>query len=176
MHIVLFSKRWAQYCLTCACVVLLGACGDKVETANTKTLIQDTAVMKLPLEGYQVIPFNIAKEDVTLEIFLKVYNASNVEAKITEIFLDVMMNGTKVGSINESSEFTIMPTQTTEVSYKFSFNPSLVIKNIVNILTLTVALKDVVIVADGYMKVKSGLLSTTVPFTYQNTLKNLLKK
>jgi hypothetical protein len=69
-----------------------------------------------------------------------------------------------------------MPTQTTEVSYKFSFNPSLVIKNIVNILTLTVALKDVVIVADGYMKVKSGLLSTTVPFTYQNTLKNLLKK
>jgi LEA14-like dessication related protein len=126
------------------------------------------------ISGLKIV--NIAKEDVTLEIFLKVYNASNVEAKITEIFLDVMMNGTKVGSINESSEFTIMPTKTTEVSYKFSFNPSLVIKNIVNILTLTVALKDVVIVADGYMKVKSGFLSTTVPFTYQNTLKNLLKK
>jgi len=126
------------------------------------------------ISGLKIV--NIAKEDVTLEIFLKVYNASNVEAKVTEIFLDVMMNGTKVGSINESSEFTIMPTKTTEVSYKFSFNPSLVIKNIVNILTLTVALKDVVIVADGYMKVKSGFLSTTIPFTYQNTLKNLLKK
>lgn len=126
------------------------------------------------ISGLKIV--NIAKEDVTLEIFLKVYNASNVEAKVTEIFLDVMMNGTKVGSINESNEFTIMPTQTNEVSYKFSFNPSLVIKNIVNILTLTVALKDVVIVADGYMKVKSGFLSTTVPFTYQNTLKNLLKK
>jgi LEA14-like dessication related protein len=125
------------------------------------------------VSGLKIV--NIAKEDVTLEIFLKVYNASNVEAKVTEIFLDVMMNGTKVGSINESNEFTIMPTQTTEVSYKFSFNPSLVIKNIVNILTLTVALKDVVIVADGYMKVKSGFLSTTVPFTYQNTLKKLLK-
>ena len=126
------------------------------------------------VSGLKIV--NIAKEDVTLEIFLKVYNASNVEAKITEIFLDVMMNGTKVGSINESNEFTIMPTQTTEVSYKFSFNPSLVIKNIVNILTLTVALKDVVIIADGYMKVKSSFLSTTVPFTYKNTLKNLLKK
>jgi len=126
------------------------------------------------ISGLKIV--NIAKEDVTLEIFLKVYNASNVEAKVTEIFLDVIMNGTKVGSINESTEFTVKPTQTTEVSYKFSFNPSLVIKNIVNILTLTVALKDVVIVADGYMKVKSGFLSTTVPFTYQNTLKNLLKK
>ena len=126
------------------------------------------------ISGLKIV--NIAKEDVTLEIFLKVYNASNVEAKVTEIFLDVIMNGTKVGTINESTEFTIKPTQTTEVSYKFSFNPSLVIKNIVNILTLTVALKDVVIVADGYMKVKSGFLSTTVPFTYQNTLKNLLKK
>jgi len=69
-----------------------------------------------------------------------------------------------------------MPTQTTDVSYKFSFNPSLIIKNIVNILTLTVQLKDVVIVGDGYMKVKSGFLSTTIPFAYQNTLKNLLKK
>lgn len=126
------------------------------------------------ISGLKIV--NIAKEDVTLEIFLKVYNASNVEAKVTEIFLDVIMNGTKVGSINESTEFIVKPTQTTEVSYKFSFNPSLVIKNIVNILTLTVALKDVVIVADGYMKVKSGFLSTTVPFTYQNTLKNLLKK
>jgi LEA14-like dessication related protein len=125
------------------------------------------------ISGLKII--NIAKEDVTLEIFLKVYNASNVEAKVTEIFLDVMMNGTKVGAINESNEFTIMPTQTTDVSYKFSFNPSLVIKNIVNILTLTVALKDVVIQADGYMKVKSGFLSTTVPFTYENTLKKLLK-
>ena len=130
--------------------------------------------IKYTISGLKIV--NIAKEDVTLEIFLKVYNASNVEAKVTEIFLDVIMNGTKVGSINESTEFTIKPTQTTEVSYKFSFNPSLVIKNIVNILTLTVALKDVVIVADGYMKVKSGFLSTTVPFTYQNTLKNLLKK
>ena len=126
------------------------------------------------ISGLKIV--NIAKEDVTLEIFLKVYNASNVEAKVTEIFLDVIMNGTKVGSINESTEFTVKPTQTTEVSYKFSFNPSLVIKNIVNILTLTVALKDVLIVEDGYMKVKSGFLSTTVPFTYQNTLKNLLKK
>jgi len=126
------------------------------------------------ISGLKIV--NISKEDVTFEIFLKVYNASNVEAKVTEIYLDVMMNGTKVGSINESNEFTIMPTQTTDVSYKFSFNPSLIIKNIVNILTLTVQLKDVVIVADGYMKVKSGFLSTTIPFAYQNTLKNLLKK
>ena len=88
------------------------------------------------ISGLKIV--NIAKEDVTLEIFLKVYNASNVEAKVTEIFLDVMMNGTKVGSINESSEFTIMPTKTTEVSYKFSFNPSLVIKNIVNIFPNTI--------------------------------------
>jgi LEA14-like dessication related protein len=126
------------------------------------------------ISGLKIV--NISKEDVTFEIFLKVYNASNVEAKVTEIYLDVMMNGTKVGSINESNEFTIMPTQTTDVSYKFSFNPSLIIKNIVNILTLTVQLKDVVIVGDGYMKVKSGFLSTTIPFAYQNTLKNLLKK
>jgi LEA14-like dessication related protein len=107
---------------------------------------------------------------------MDVYNASNVEATITEIFLDFTMNGVKVGSINESQEFVILPTKTSQVRYNFTFNPSLVFKNIVNIATLTLSLKDVKFVADGYIKVKSSFLSTTVPFTYENTLKNLLKK
>jgi LEA14-like dessication related protein len=118
----------------------------------------------------------ISQGDVTIEVIMDVYNASNVEATITEIFLDFTMNGVKVGSINESQEFVILPTKTSQVRYNFIFNPSLVFKNIVNIATLTLSLKDVKFVADGYIKVKSSFLSTTVPFTYENTLKNLLKK
>ena len=86
------------------------------------------------------------------------------------------MNGVKVGSINESQEFKILPTKTSQVRYNFTFNPSLIFKNIVNIAALTLSLKDVKFVADGYIKVKSSFISTTVPFTYENTLKNLLKK
>ena len=106
---------------------------------------------------------------------LPIYNASNVDATISEIFLDVTMNGIKVGSINESTPFNIKATATTQVRYNFTFNPSLVLKNVVNIVALTLSLKDINFVADGYLKVRSGFITTTLPFIYQNTLKNLLK-
>lgn len=125
------------------------------------------------ITGVRIV--NVQKGDVTLEIIMDVYNASNVDATISEIFLDVTMNGIKVGSINESQEFSIKSTSTTQVRYNFTFNPSLIIKNIVNIAALTLSLKDINFVADGYLKVRSGFISTTIPFTYQNTLKNLLK-
>ena len=119
---------------------------------------------------------NITKWDVTIEVIMDIYNASNVEAKVTEIFLDFKMNDIKVGSINESEEFTIKPTKTSQVRYNFTFNPSLIVKNIVNIATITLSLKDVKFVADGFIKVKSSFISTTIPFAYENTLKNILKK
>lgn len=119
---------------------------------------------------------NITKGDVTIEVIMDIYNASNVEAKVSEIFLDFKMNDIKVGSINESEEFTILPTKTSQVRYNFTFNPSLIVKNIVNIATITLSLKDVKFVADGFIKVKSGFISTTIPFAYENTLKNILKK
>ena len=52
----LFSSLGSQFCLTFACVVLLGACGDKVEQANTKPWLPDTVAVKLPLEGKVIIP------------------------------------------------------------------------------------------------------------------------
>lgn len=119
---------------------------------------------------------NISKELVTLNITQQVYNPSNVEASVSEIYLDVLINGINVGNVNEDKEFVILPNQTTDVSYSFSFNPSIIIKNIVNLVTLTLALKDVKIQANGYVKVKSGFVSTTIPFTYDNNLKSLLKK
>lgn len=125
------------------------------------------------LVGLKVL--NFTKDQVTLEITQKIYNASNVEAKVTEMYLDVFLNGVKVGNIDESTDILILPTKSTNVSYKLTFDPQLILKNIVNLVTLTVALKDMTIKAEGYVKVNSGFIYTTIPFTYNNNLKSLLK-
>ena len=118
---------------------------------------------------------NIAKDDVSLDITQQVYNASNVAATVTEIYLDVYLDGIKVGNINEIQDIIILPTKSTNVSYRFSFNPTLVLKNVVNLVTLTLKLKDLKINAEGYVKVHSGFIYTTIPFSYENNLKSLLK-
>lgn len=118
---------------------------------------------------------NISKEDIALDITQRIYNASNVEAVVTEVYLDVSLDGIKVGNINEIQDIVVLPTKSTDVSYRFSFNPTLILKNVVNLVTLTLKLKDLKINVEGYVKVHSGFIYTTIPFSYENNLKSLLK-
>jgi len=117
---------------------------------------------------------NVTKQEVSLEITQKLYNASNVEAKVSEMFLDLYVNEVKVGTIDEAKDILLLSNKSTDLTYKLSFDPQLILKNVVNLVNLTLALKDMLIRAEGYVKVKSGFISTTIPFTYKNNLKSLL--
>jgi len=122
--------------------------------------------------GIRTITFN----EVTLDISAKIYNASNVEATVKEMYLDILLNGIKVGSVNEVKDITILPTQTSIVQFSFTFNPRLIAGNIVNIVSLTTLLKDVIFTAKGYVKVQSSFITTSIPFEYENNLKSLIGK
>jgi LEA14-like dessication related protein len=127
---------------------------------------------------YQVVGFKIAKvsaNSVSVDITNRIYNASNVEATVQELYLDFLLNNVRIGQVNEVKDIVIKPQQTTDVTYRFTFDPKLVIKNIVDLITFSVAAKDMTFVAKGYAKVKSSFLQTTIPFEYKNTLKNFLK-
>jgi LEA14-like dessication related protein len=124
------------------------------------------------LKGFKII--NVAKEAVTLEITQRIFNSSNVEANVSEMYLDLYINQIKVGTIDESKDILLLPNKSTDVSYKLTFDPQLILKNVVNLVTLTIALKDMQIKAEGYVKVKSSFISTTIPFSYKNNLKSLL--
>lgn len=115
------------------------------------------------------------KTKVSLDISALIFNASNVEAVVTQMYLDVFINGIKVGNVNEIKDITILPKQSTSIQFNFSFDPQLIAKNIVDLVTLSVAAKDIVIDIKGYIRVKSGFLSTPLPFEYRNNLKSYLK-
>jgi LEA14-like dessication related protein len=127
---------------------------------------------------YQVVGFKIAKvsaNNVSVDITNRIYNASNVEATVSELYLDFLLNDVRIGQVNEVKDIVIKPQQTTDVTYRFTFDPKLVIKNVVDLITFSVAAKDMTFVAQGYAKVKSSFLKTTIPFEYKNTLKNFIK-
>lgn len=127
---------------------------------------------------YQVTGIRIRefkKDKVSLDISALIFNASNVEAVVTQMYLDVFINGINVGNVNEIKDITISPKKSTNIQFNFSFDPQLIAKNIVDLVTLSVAAKDIVIDIKGYIRVKSGFLSTPLPFEYRNNLKSYLK-
>ena len=128
---------------------------------------------------YEVTKVNvvsISKTKITLTVWAKIYNASNVDAVVKEMFLDFFINGVKVGNIMEQKDITIEPMQTSLINFNFSFDPSVIGKNIVDLISLSLKAKDIDFKLNGYVGVESGGLKATLPFGYENNLKNLLKK
>ena len=117
----------------------------------------------------------VQQRGAVLDITQKIFNASNVEATASEVYLDVYLNNIKVGNINEVKDILIQPQKSTDVTYRFSFNPSIILTNVVNLITLSLAIKDLNIKVEGYVKVHSGFIYTTLPFSYNNNLKSILK-
>jgi LEA14-like dessication related protein len=126
---------------------------------------------------YQVVGLKIRSftpSSVSMDLTTRIYNASNVEATVKEMYLDFFINGIKVGNVNEVKDILILPSRTTDVSFNFAFNPRLIGKNILDLISLSIQAKDLVFDVKGYIKVKSSFLTPTIPFEYQNNLKNIL--
>lgn len=127
---------------------------------------------------YQIVGVKIVKiatDNISLDITNRIYNASNVEATVTEMYLDFYLNNVLIGNVNEAKDLVILPLKTTDVTYRFTFNPKLIIKNLVSVVTFAVSAKDMTFEARGYAKIKSGFVQTTIPFEYKNNLKSFLK-
>lgn len=119
---------------------------------------------------------SISKNLVSLDITAQIYNASNVEATVKQMYLDFFVNGVRVGNINEVKDILILPLKSTNVTFNFSFSPSLIGKNVAEILTATLGIKDIILDIKGFIKVRSAFIGATVPFEYQNNLKSLIGK
>ena len=126
------------------------------------------------VRGLKIREFS--KQKVSIDVTALIFNASNVEATVTQMYLDVYTNGVKVGNVNEIKDILIKPKQSTLIDFNFSFDPTIIAKNIVDLITISVSSKDIVINIKGYIRVKSGFLSTPLPFEYTTNLKSYLKK
>ena len=115
-------------------------------------------------------------DNITLQINTRITNNSNVEAKVTEIFLDAYLNRVAVGNITEVKDIYVKSNGSSDFSFNFSFNPKIVLGNLINIVTLSVGTKDVIFSINGYVRVESGFIKTTIPFEYENNLKSLIQK
>ena len=124
--------------------------------------------------GLKVV--SITTENLIFDVTTRITNNSNVSATITEIYLDAYVNGQNVANINEVKDIFVKANGSSDFTFRLNISPKMVLGNIVNIVTLSTNTKDLFLNLDGYVKIKSGFLSVSLPFEYQNNIKSLIKK
>jgi LEA14-like dessication related protein len=139
-----------------------------------KTQLEILQNFQYKVIGIRIV--TIAKDNITLDINTRITNQSNVEANVKEVYLDAYINGVKAGNINEVKNIYVKANGYSDFSFRFNFNPQIILGNIINIVTLSVGAKDIIFGLDGYVKVEGKLIKATIPFKYSNNLKSLIKK
>jgi len=76
----------------------------------------------------------ISKDVISIEVTMSVINYSNINATIKEMFLDLFLNGIKVGNVQESKDILIKSGGETNISFTFNILPALILTNITQFL------------------------------------------
>lgn len=129
--------------------------------------------------SYRIVGFNFAKvtiEEITVSLRIKFISNADLEAKIENVFLDVYVEGNAVGYISNDVPFVVPAHGSSYIDLTFSFSPRLILRNVVNVALAGIGNKNMRFSFDGYAKVKSGWLRTTLPVKYTTTLQEYLAK
>ena len=125
---------------------------------------------------YKVIDFTFDVADLqTIKGVLKFRFSSiaDIELTIKKFYLDVYINGDRVGYVEDVNTFIIPAQGYTDIPFSYTIDPQYVIKNMVDIIAYSTKLKDAIITFDGYAQVKSGFISATIPIKSNCSVKNM---
>lgn len=125
---------------------------------------------------WKVLDFSLDTIDLKVikgTIKFRFASISDVELIINKFYLDVYVNGERIGYIEDVNTFIIPANGYTDISFAYTLNPQFIIKNVVDIVAYTTRSKDAILTFDGYAKIKSGFISATVPIKSDCSVKNL---
>lgn len=124
---------------------------------------------------WKVVDFSFDVADLkTIKGIIKFRFGSiaDLELIVSRFYLDVFVNGDRVGYIEDSETFIIPANGYTDIPFSYTINPQLVLKNVVDIILSSTKLNDAIITFEGYAEVKSGFISATVPIKTNCSVKN----
>jgi hypothetical protein len=126
---------------------------------------------------YKIVDFKIENFDLQKikgSISVLFGSQADVEVVIQNFILDFYFNDKKVGYIEDTTEFVIPARGYTTIPFKYTLNPQLIFNNTVDIVSYALRQKDASISVRGYAKLKSGIVTATLPISYQTTIKQIL--
>lgn len=125
---------------------------------------------------WKVLGINFDSISLTLlkgKITFRFLNKSDIEIIVSNFYLDMYLNNTYIGWLEDTREFVIPAKGYNDIEFGFSLNPQLVIKNALDILTLGTRLKDAIFSFKGAITARSGFVKASVPIACDCSVKNM---
>lgn len=110
--------------------------------------------------------------EVVVEITMKIYSKSRLEAKITDLNLDVFVEGKKWGTINETNPIIIPAKAFSIITLDVAILPKTIAFDFVNLSSQIQAKKDAEVIINGYAKVQTAFIKTNIPFEHKTTVRD----
>jgi len=125
------------------------------------------------IAGFKIIRFNI--NELAVDVTFLFSSSADVEATINKLYLDLYLDGKNVGFLNEVRKFIIPANGSTNIPIHLSVNPQSIFKNIIDLTLGAYKNKDLKFKLSGYVNIKSGILSTTIPVEYETSIQQYLQ-
>lgn len=126
--------------------------------------------------SFQLISINvgsITEQSAQINIVLRLSSDSTVNAQVTGLSVDVYVAGQKVGNIADAQPFIIPAKGYSDAPLTLTVSPQLLIGNAVSLLTNFSTQGDLAITLVGYVAIKEGFVTLSVPFSYDTTFKQI---
>ncbi len=125
---------------------------------------------------YKSIKFNKLSSDlISFDLTLLFQNKSTLKFTIEKQIYDVYINNIFITTLKSDVSQTIQPKSDNYLVLTISFNPKVAFDRLkLTALTLAANRSDVKIKVVTKMKLKWGVVGASVPFTYENNLKDMM--
>lgn len=125
---------------------------------------------------YKIIGFGVdhfKMDDALINLTIRVFSQSTLQAEVSDMNLDVFIGDVKVATVSDTNPMIVPAKGYSDVKIKVAFNPKQIGQNAVDLIAGFVSKRDERITMNGYMKIKSSIVKTSIPFTYTTTIKEL---
>lgn len=118
--------------------------------------------------GIKIRKFNVS--EATIEFVVRFINKSNIEATITNLYLDIFIEGQNAGYVTNSNRLLLPANGSSDIPLIFSFSPKMVINNIVSFVVTGTKNKDLSFQIKGYADVRSGFVKKSIKIDFKDVL------
>lgn len=126
--------------------------------------------------GFHNVKINkISATDVNFDLFLNFTNKATVGYEIESQKHDVYINNVFVTSLINNAPTHIAPASVSILGLNIQFNPQDALKKINKTFVAVVSNPNAIMIKiDTKMKVKIGFIRVSIPYVYEDTLKNMM--